>query len=148
MHALIPNANFQPDNTRETLEELVACVWLSQERIMLKPSKVLKHIFRSARSSSTAGDSKLWSTGQVRPAKPYHPAREGIFSIMQQYVYEKTVDFPECNIIPNQSHCIRCLALELLCKNFCGPQTKVWRPPFYSDTQQARIMYNLQVHLF
>jgi len=42
---------------------------------------------------SKARVSKLRPAGQIRPAKPFHPAREDILSIMKnQYIYEKFTD--------------------------------------------------------
>ena len=53
---------------------------------------------------SNSGVSKLQPAGQMRPAKPFHPAREAILSMIKnniQYTYEKFVDLVEYNIFRN-----------------------------------------------
>jgi len=53
---------------------------------------------------SIPGVSKLRPAGQMRPAKPFYPAREAILSMMKKYytvTYEKFVDVVEYNISRN-----------------------------------------------
>jgi len=48
--------------------------------------------------------SKLRPAGQMRPAKPFHPARKAILSMIKnniQYTYEKFIDLVEYNIFRN-----------------------------------------------
>jgi len=52
--------------------------------------------------------SKLQAAGQIRPVKPFHPAREATeaysswgLQTKRQYTYEKFVDLVECNLFEN-----------------------------------------------
>jgi len=47
----------------------------------------------------TSGVSKQRPMGQVRPAKPFHPAHEDIFvNKEKKYIYETFIDFVECSV--------------------------------------------------
>ena len=48
---------------------------------------------------------------------------------MKKYIYEKCFDLAELNICRKKSHYARCLALELLCNNLCGPLPKNLESP-------------------
>ena len=82
-------------------------------------------------SCFNAGISKLRPADHIRHARPFHPARGDILSIMKEWYFFETflhLVLGRMQLIPKQSHHLRCPALELLCNRLYGPLTKRLEP--------------------
>jgi len=80
-------------------------------------------------SQFTEGVSKLRPAGQMRPAKPFHPAREAVLSKIKN-VLRKTFWIGRIEHFPKRSHYARRPALDIFCISLCGPRTKKFGNPW------------------
>ena len=72
--------------------------------------------------SSKAGVTKLRPAGQIRPAKPFHPARVDNFPMRKNNTTKENLLIWQKHFL-KQSHFVRCPALGLLSNSLCGPRT-------------------------
>ena len=63
--------------------------------------------------------------------------RRDFVSKQKFYIYEKFVNFVECNV-PQQSHYLRCPALELLCNCLHGPLTRKFGDPVQNQAMTLK----------
>ena len=75
-----------------------------------------------------AGVTKLRPTGQIRPAKPFHPARVDILPMRKNNITKENLLIWQKHFL-TQSHFVRCPALGLLSNSLCGPRKKKFGDP-------------------
>ena len=83
----------------------------------LQPWKML-FCYRFSRPEVT----KLRPAGQIRPAKPFHPARVDILPMRKNNITKENLLIWQKNFL-KQSHFVRCPALGLLSNSICCPRT-------------------------
>ena len=71
---------------------------------------------------SKTGVTKLRPAGQIRPAKPFHPARVDILPMRKNNITKENLLIWQKHFL-KQSHFVRCPALGLLNNSICGPRT-------------------------
>ena len=75
-----------------------------------------------------AGVTKLRPAGQIRPAKPFHPARVDILLMRKNNITKENLLIWQKHFL-KQSHFVRCPALGLLSNSLCGLRTKKFGDP-------------------
>jgi len=71
---------------------------------------------------SIPGVTKLRPAGQIRPAKPFHPARADILPMRKNNITKENLLIWQKHFL-KQSHFVRCPAIGLLSNSLCGPRT-------------------------
>ena len=86
-----------------------------------------------------AGVTKLRPAGQIRPAKPFHPARVDILPMRKNIITKENLLIWQKHFL-KQSHFVRCPALGLLSNSLCGPRTKTFGDPWSMATSDCAII--------
>jgi len=136
---------------------LLQPAWLQTKKLGFTLFSLCSHKGWTANSSSsrlsTPGVSKLLPVGQIRPTKPFQPAREAISSGHKDILPTiKKMQIWFCrmqhmSIVPKQSHYVRCPALELLYNSLCGPRKKKRLETLvYSLRLRCTVLWTVQLH--